>query len=84
MFKTTLTESNKRKVCAVEGDCEQQNLGINKNDMKFLSEEVNCVFHCAATVRFDEELKKATLINVRGTKEVITLAKNMRYLEVIY
>jgi len=44
---------------------------------------VNFVFHCAATVKFDEPLKVATRINIQGTENVIALATNMINLKVI-
>lgn len=40
--------------------------------------QVNIIFHVAATVRFDEPIKVATLINVRGTREALQLAKQCR------
>jgi alcohol-forming fatty acyl-CoA reductase len=35
------------------------------------------IFHSAASVRFDDPLKKAILLNTRGTREICELAKNM-------
>ncbi|KAJ4443297.1 hypothetical protein ANN_04965 [Periplaneta americana] len=46
-----------------------------------LAEEVDVVFHCAATVRFDEKLRFAVGINVRGTESVLQLAREMRRLK---
>lgn len=37
--------------------------------------QVNVVFHLAATTRFDEPLRMATLINIRGTRETLLLGK---------
>lgn len=39
------------------------------------------VFHVAATVRFDEKLKQAVAINVRGPQEIITLCRQMTNLK---
>lgn len=36
---------------------------------------MSVIFHGAATVRFDEHIKKSVLINVRGTKEMLNLAR---------
>ncbi|GBP82274.1 Fatty acyl-CoA reductase wat [Eumeta japonica] len=38
--------------------------------------QVHVIFHGAATVRFDETLKLAIEINIRGTKEMFLLAKS--------
>lgn len=57
-------------------------LGIADGDMEKLS---NCsiVFHCAASVRFDDPLKKAILLNTRGTREICLLAQKMPKLKAL-
>lgn len=40
------------------------------------------MFHCAATIKFDENLKLAIDINVHGTKDVIELGKELKQLKV--
>ena len=47
-----------------------------------LNHQVNIVFHCAATVRFDEDLTKSIGMNVSGVLAVVALAKKMARLEV--
>ncbi|XP_069691430.1 fatty acyl-CoA reductase wat-like [Periplaneta americana] len=71
------------KVTAVSGDCIEPGLGLSPSDRQLLAEEVDVVFHCAATVRFDEKLRIAVGINVRGTESVLQLAREMRRLKVI-
>lgn len=46
-----------------------------------LIDEVNIIYHCAATIRFDEALKKAVLLNTRGTKQVSELAGSCKKLD---
>ncbi|CAB3252535.1 unnamed protein product [Arctia plantaginis] len=65
-------------VVAVEGDVADIRLGLSDMDWTMLAEEVNFIFHVAATVRFDEPLKVATLINVRGPREALQLAKECK------
>lgn len=43
---------------------------------------MNIIFHVAATVRFDENLKTAFRINVSGTRDVLNLAKEIKNLKV--
>jgi thioester reductase-like protein len=45
------------KLEVIEGDLMEPNMGISNNDELKLIENVNIVFHSAATVRFDEPLK---------------------------
>lgn len=44
---------------------------------------MNFVYHIAASVRFDDSLKDAIIMNTRGTREVTLLAKEMKHLEVL-
>ncbi|XP_020291327.1 putative fatty acyl-CoA reductase CG5065 isoform X1 [Pseudomyrmex gracilis] len=69
-----------KTVTIVSGDVTLPGLGLSPEDRKMLCENVEIVFHAAATVRFDELLKKAVLLNTRGTKLMIELAKEMKHL----
>ncbi|ENN78884.1 hypothetical protein YQE_04673, partial [Dendroctonus ponderosae] len=69
------------KVDAVEGDVMLPNLGISEKDRIMLANEVQLILHCAATIRFDETLKKAVLLNARGTKFMLELAKECKQLQ---
>ncbi|XP_075990817.1 fatty acyl-CoA reductase wat-like isoform X2 [Anticarsia gemmatalis] len=69
------------RIVPVTGDVADLKLGLSDNDWNLLMQEVNVIFHVAATTRFDECLRVTTLINVRGTREALTLAqacKNLR------
>ncbi|KAI5638124.1 male sterility protein domain-containing protein [Phthorimaea operculella] len=68
------------KIQIVEGDIQAIQLGISEKDQATLSKEVTFIFHIAATTRFDEPLPQATITNVRGTREVVKLAKTCRNL----
>ncbi|VVC44680.1 Male sterility, NAD-binding,NAD(P)-binding domain,Fatty acyl-CoA reductase, C-terminal [Cinara cedri] len=69
------------KVSAIAGDASLPGLGISQSDRAKLAEEVNIVFHAAATIRFDEHIRTAININVLGTREIIKLAKEMTNLK---
>ena len=66
----------------IEGDTSTSDLGLLDTDRQKLIENTHIVFHGAATVRFDESLRQAVNINVRGTKLVVLLAKQMKNLKV--
>lgn len=57
-------------------------LGLSDDDYNMLAENVSIVFHVAATVRFDEPIQDAIIHNVRGTREVVQLAGQMKNLSV--
>ncbi|CAH2056157.1 unnamed protein product, partial [Iphiclides podalirius] len=61
-------------IYAVQGDISEIKLGIDDYDWETLRKEVNVIFHMAANVRFDVELKAALLSNTRGTREALRLA----------
>lgn len=45
------------KIIAVKSDLTLPELDLSKEDQSVLAENVNVVFHCAATIRFNEPLK---------------------------
>ncbi|KAK7600946.1 hypothetical protein V9T40_008387 [Parthenolecanium corni] len=69
------------KMAAIEGDCLEPNLGISEKDQITLQNEVNIVFHVAATVKFDAPLRDAVNINVRSTRDLLEIAKKMKHLK---
>ncbi|XP_065213885.1 fatty acyl-CoA reductase wat-like [Planococcus citri] len=70
-----------KKVSVMNGNLEEPELGLSDEDKKKFAEQVNVVFHGAATVRFDEKLKLAVGINVIGTREILKLAKSAKNLK---
>lgn len=70
------------KLCAINGDCSMIGLGISEEDMK-KTENVSVVFHSAASVRFDDSLKYAILLNTRGTVEVLRFAEKLKGIRVV-
>ncbi|KAF5284604.1 hypothetical protein FQA39_LY16962 [Lamprigera yunnana] len=68
------------KIRAFTGDVAQSNLGLSECDRQYLCEKVNIVFHSAATVRFNEDLRDAVLLNTLGTKRVADFCKEMKHL----
>ncbi|XP_022824026.1 fatty acyl-CoA reductase wat-like [Spodoptera litura] len=69
------------QIVPIEGDVADLRLGLSDKDWDTLTKEVNVIVHLAATVNFDEPLKKAGLINVRGTREMLELGKQCQNLK---
>jgi len=80
LLKKTRGEEILKKVIAIPGDVMELNLGISQEDRFRLTEEVQIIYHMAATIRFDEPIKKAVLLNTRGTKFMLDLAKECKKL----
>ena len=70
------------KVAPIIGDCMKPNLGMNENDRNTLISEAEIIFHVAATVRFDAQLRDAVNINIRATNDLLDLAHSMKQLKV--
>ncbi|XP_077561266.1 putative fatty acyl-CoA reductase CG5065 isoform X2 [Haemaphysalis longicornis] len=66
------------KVIPVTGDILQPGLGLSKEDLDTLVDNVSVVYHSAASVRFDEPLRKAIDINVLGTRRVVELCHKLK------
>ncbi|KAK9738334.1 Male sterility protein [Popillia japonica] len=71
-----------KKCVIIPGDIVKDGLDLSKEDLQVLQDEVEYVVHSAATVRFDEPLRKAFLINTKGTYSMIELAKTMKKLKI--
>lgn len=69
------------KVKVIKGDTTFDNLAISAGDLDILKRDVSIIVHSAATIRFDEPLKRATRINVTATKRVLELALQLRDLK---
>ncbi|XP_063219802.1 putative fatty acyl-CoA reductase CG5065 [Bacillus rossius redtenbacheri] len=70
-----------KKVVGIPGDVSCPDLGLSEKDRALLCDNVSIVYHAAATIRFDEALKTAVLLNTRGTKLILELAKEMKKLK---
>ncbi|KAJ8972130.1 hypothetical protein NQ314_000356, partial [Rhamnusium bicolor] len=64
MLKKQRGEDIIKKIEAIPGDVMLPDLGISKEDRETIKNETDIIFHCAATIRFDEPLKRAVLLNV--------------------
>lgn len=88
MFKLPLFQSLRnekpqvfKKLIPVHGDVCSPNLGISAEKYELLLNEVQILFHFAATLRLEAKLKDAIEMNTTGTKRVLELAKEMKQLQ---
>lgn len=71
-----------KKLVPVEGDLMVSPFaGISDESITILKEKVNFVFHCAASVRFDEPLETALKINLISTRNMMDLAAKFSTLD---
>lgn len=57
-------------------------LGISSEDRQHLIETIDVIYHCAASIRFDDPLSDAIIMNIRGAREICTLALEMKHLAI--
>ncbi|XP_017096210.2 fatty acyl-CoA reductase wat [Drosophila bipectinata] len=69
------------KLVAVPGDVSHPGLGIHPEWLAQMK-GVSVVYHCAATVRFDEPLRVALRLNVAGTLEALKFAEQLPRLRI--
>lgn len=70
-----------KKVIVIPGDIVYQDMGISSTDIETLVEDVSIVFHSAATVKFDEPMKRSISFNTLGTRNMLDLCRKMKKLE---
>lgn len=69
------------RVRAMLGDIDRPSLGLSMTDQQILLTQVDVVLHCAATVRFDENISAALSMNVGAVDALLSLAQRMTRLK---
>ena len=70
------------KIMPVEGDIALPNLGLSEANRHLLFDKVSLVFNAAATIRFNEEVRTAVQLNVRGPQQLLHICCQMQNLAV--
>lgn len=72
-----------QKIEVIDCDLEKEQLGLSDESVELLAQEVNIFFHSAATLRFNEHLRLAFLLNAFAVKRLIKICKKMKHLEAL-
>lgn len=64
-----------QKVIPIAGDLVKQGLGMSQADVMVLTQELDVIINCAASVQFDDPLLDAIQINYFGCMRMLELAK---------
>lgn len=70
------------KLIPISGDVSLSDLGISLSEMQELIENVSVVFHSAARVKFDDDLRSAIDSNMKGPKRVAIFCRQFKDLKV--
>jgi fatty acyl-CoA reductase len=69
-----------QKLIPVSGDLMHENLGLSQDEINEICENVSIVFHCAATVKFDEILRVSVQMNLVGTQRLLAICHKIKNL----
>jgi len=71
------------KIVVISGDIGEENLGISNEDRErlFNDPSLSIVFHSAASVKFEEPLRNSIKFNLRATKTVIEMCRQIKNLK---
>ncbi len=72
-----------KNLIVLEGDITEKNLGLTENNLTKFKDEVEEIFHCAASIAFNIPLDKMRDINVEGTRRILDLALKVKNLKKI-
>lgn len=70
------------KLVAIAGDVGEEELGLSLKDSQTLIENIDIVFHSAATLDFEAGLRSTVTINLLGTRRVVELCSKMKNIKV--
>lgn len=70
-----------QRVRAIDGNTRDLRVGLTDEIYNEIVELVNIILHAAADVRFDNTLKELSLVNLRGTRELLKLAEECKRLD---
>jgi len=70
-----------QKIRPVEGDLLKDGLGLSEKDAQELTENLQVIINCAASIDFNARLDEAIEMNIFGTLRMFELAKKCRHLQ---
>lgn len=70
------------RVKILDADLQHPGVGLSEESIDYIVKNAQIVFHAASDVRFDQALKKAIEVNVRGTRDLLRICEKIVNLEV--
>lgn len=71
-----------KRIKVFDADLQSPNLGLSREHEDYIMSNVEIVIHAGADVRFDQQLKKAIEVNVRGTRDLLRIMEKSSKLQV--
>lgn len=70
-----MKELLQKRVVVIQGDLEQEGLGLSPADRQLLDERLDSIIHCGAEVKHFGDAEYFTRVNVKSTERLLALAK---------
>ncbi len=67
-----------KRVTIISGEIEKDNFSISEKEYKWLTEEVDSIFHCSAITSFQSSIDECRRINLTGTLNILHLASSCK------
>ncbi|MEK7595561.1 MAG: SDR family oxidoreductase [Patescibacteria group bacterium] len=80
LTRNTNLKGKNNKISFLNADITKENLGLNSNVYSQLTSNITEIIHMAANTSFTASYQKAALVNIKGTKNILGLAKKTRNL----
>ncbi|KAL6977972.1 alcohol-forming fatty acyl-CoA reductase, partial [Sarracenia purpurea var. burkii] len=69
------------KVVFISGDVGEDEIGLSDKDRDMFIEDVSIIFHGAAILKMNSDLRTAVNVNTTGTVRMLDMAQKMKNLE---
>lgn len=84
-LKDSFTKEEQHRVHLITGDITLPSFGMEEERISSLAGKIDCFYHSAALVKFDESLRDELFaINYEGTKHALELAKKLQVPKFFY
>lgn len=67
----------KGRIKVLDGNIEEEKLGLKEEEYRELCEEITVIYHSAASIKFDLSYEDAKRINYMGTKHILELVSDI-------
>lgn len=71
-----------KKITAVSGDICYEHCGLSEEHRTLIAKKCNVIFHCAASIDFEERIDRAIDLNVRGALRMYDVALSLDFCKV--
>jgi thioester reductase-like protein len=84
-LRSSFLQEEQKRMHIFQGDITLPNGGLSEEDVAWLSGKIDAVYHLAALVKFDLELRDELFAaNYDGTKNILSLAMNLKVKKFYY